>query len=96
VRLSFPCCSNTLDGFLVTLTPKPETGVLTAVECPLSAANRQGSVIQVEVKTKTGSGKASFKGTLMVIDELHPQVAVCNIRAKRYDTTPQVISSCPM
>jgi hypothetical protein len=74
------------DGFLITDLAKPEGGVLSALTCPLAAGNQDGSLLQVDVKTKMGSDAASFKGTLVILDEAEAQSAV-KIGAKRTSTS---------
>lgn len=83
------------DGFLITDLAKPDGGVLSAVGCPVSAANPDGGVLQVDVKTKSGSEAASFKGTLIILDEGEAQSAVCKIKGKRTSTSSPKLVGCP-
>jgi hypothetical protein len=82
------------DGFLITDLAKPDGGVLSALTCPLSADNQDGSLLQVDVKTKSGSTAASFKGTLVILDEAEAQSAVCKISAKRTSTETPKLPGC--
>ena len=83
------------DGFLITDLAKPDGGVLSALTCPLSVGNQDGSLLQVDVKTKAGSDAASFKGTLVILDEAEAQSAVCKITAKRTSTSAPKLVGCP-
>jgi hypothetical protein len=82
------------DGFVITDLAKPEGGVLSAITCPLAALNQDGSVLQLDVKTKTGGDSASLKGTLVILDEAEAQSAVCKFSAKRTSTTVQKLTEC--
>jgi hypothetical protein len=82
------------DGFVITDLAKPEGGVLSAVTCPLTALNQDGSVLQLDVKTKTGSDSATLKGTLVILDEAEAQSAVCKFSAKRTVTTAPKLATC--
>jgi hypothetical protein len=84
----------TFDGFLVTDGAKPDGGVLSALACPLNAGNQDGGLLQADLKTKAGSDAASFKGTLVILDEAEQQSAVCKIAAKRTSTLAPKLIGC--
>jgi len=86
----------TLEGFVLGSMRKPETGTLSGVTCGLSAASGQGATLHAEVKVKAGAGKASFKGTLVLMDEGASIASICQVKAKRVsDLTPKLLN-CPM
>lgn len=82
-------------GFLITDLAKPNGGVLSGVGCPVSAANQDGGILQADVKTKSGSEAASFKGTLIILDQGEQQSAVCKISGKRFSTSSPKLVGCP-
>jgi hypothetical protein len=82
------------EGFVIADLAKPGGGALSAVSCPLTVSNQDGSVLRLDVKTKAGSEAVSIKGTLVILDEAEAQSAVCKFSAKRTETTDPQLESC--
>lgn len=85
----------TFQGFVVADLAKEGAGVISAVACPLTAATQLGGVLQADLKTKSGSDAASFKGTLILLNAAFHKSWSCKIKAKRTSTTAPKLVGCP-
>lgn len=86
----------TLEGFLLGSMKKPTRGTLSGVSCGLDHVSGEGATLHAEVKVKPGSGKASFKGTLVRMGEGASVALICQVKAKRVADMTPMIPNCPM
>jgi hypothetical protein len=83
-------------GFTLTDLPKPENGTVSGVACTLLPDSIDGWALQTTAKVKAGGGKATLKGTLIILDDAGGQAAGCKINAKRISTVTPKLAPCPI
>lgn len=82
-------------GFVIADLAKPDSGVLSAIQCGLDDVSRDGAVMNAEVKTKAGTEKASFKATLIILNPGAAEAVICKLGAKRVSTQAKKLAACP-
>ncbi len=86
------------NGGMIADTTKPEKGEAVFLSCgtdnvPLSGS--EAEIIRAAVKTKSGTFKASFKGTSIFENE-QGDVGSCKYTFKRTDSTNPNVAGCPV
>ena len=84
--LVLPTVGNMLGSYLVD-AEHPERAVLQVTTCELTPIQAAGAVMHGEFKTKAGSVKATFAGTLIVLDGPGESTSLCELKLKRIDTS---------
>jgi hypothetical protein len=82
-------------GFALTDVRKPENGTVSGVACTLLPSSIDGWALQTTAKVKAGSGKATLKGTLIILDDAGGQAAACKLNAKRISPVTPKLTVCP-
>jgi hypothetical protein len=66
---------------------KPDRAVLQAASCEVDGQTLSGSILHGELRTKPGAVKASFVGTLILMDGPSDAAGICEIELERIDLT---------
>lgn len=83
-----------LRGFVADDSAKAKHGKITAVECGLSVASKNGAVIHADVTIKPGSEKGKLKATVILMEPATQTAALCRISAKRTTTDGVMVQLC--
>jgi uncharacterized protein (DUF427 family) len=86
IGLVLPTVGNMLGSYVVD-NEHPERAVLQVTTCELTPIQAASAVMHGEFKTKPGSVKATFTGTLIVLDGPGESTSLCELKLKRIDTS---------
>jgi hypothetical protein len=94
VRMDFVGFSELLVGFAVADASKEKSGKVNVVSCELNAFDQIGAVVHADASTKSGSDKATLKGTLIRMDDDSAEATICTFTVKRSTTAEPAVNDC--